>query len=50
MLTSVSRLLFDGQRILDDQTALDLDMEEGDAIEVLLERALLVTLLMRERY
>ena len=32
------RLLFDGQRIADDQTAADLEMEEGDAIEVLLER------------
>jgi hypothetical protein len=31
-------LLFDGQRIQDDQNAADLDMEEGDAIEVLLER------------
>ena len=31
-------LLFDGARILDDQTANDLEMEEGDAIEVLLER------------
>ncbi|WRT66000.1 uncharacterized protein IL334_002951 [Kwoniella shivajii] len=32
------RLLFDGQRILDDQTANDLDLEDGDAIEVLLEQ------------
>lgn len=32
------RLLFDGTRIQDDQTAQDLDMEEGDSIEVLLER------------
>ncbi|KAK1927919.1 ubiquitin-related domain-containing protein [Papiliotrema laurentii] len=32
------RLLFDGQRIQDDQNAADLDMEEGDAIEVLLEQ------------
>jgi hypothetical protein len=31
-------LLFDGTRIVDDQTATDLDMEEGDSIEVLLER------------
>ncbi len=34
----IFRLLFDGQRIQDDQTALDLDLEEGDSIEVLLER------------
>jgi hypothetical protein len=33
-----NRLLFDGNRILDDQTAGDLDIEDGDAIEVLLER------------
>ncbi|WVF70979.1 hypothetical protein IAT40_005775 [Kwoniella sp. CBS 6097] len=32
------RLLFDGQRILDDQTAADLELEDGDSIEVLLER------------
>ncbi|KAK8865603.1 hypothetical protein IAR55_000747 [Kwoniella newhampshirensis] len=32
------RLLFDGQRILDDQTATDLELEDGDAIEVLLEQ------------
>ncbi|WVR05568.1 hypothetical protein IAU60_002587 [Kwoniella sp. DSM 27419] len=32
------RLLFDGQRILDDQNATDLDLEDGDAIEVLLEQ------------
>jgi len=32
------RLLFDGNRIGEDQTAADLDMEEGDAIEVLLEQ------------
>ncbi|KAK4683746.1 small ubiquitin-related modifier, partial [Tremellales sp. Uapishka_1] len=32
------RLLFDGKRIMDDETANDLDMEEGDAIEVLLEQ------------
>ncbi|KAI9634428.1 ubiquitin-related domain-containing protein [Dioszegia hungarica] len=32
------RLLFDGNRILDDQTAADLDIEDGDAIEVLLEQ------------
>ena len=31
-------LLFDGQRIMDEQTANDLEMEEGDSIEVLLER------------
>lgn len=31
-------LLFDGQRITDDQTAADLDIEDGDSIEVLLER------------
>ena len=36
----MNSLLFDGQRIADDQTAADLDMEEGDAIEVLLERTL----------
>ena len=30
--------MFDGERIQDDQTALDLDMQEGDTIEVLLER------------
>jgi hypothetical protein len=33
-------LLFDGTRIQDDQTAQDLEMEEGDSIEVLLEREL----------
>lgn len=33
-----SRLLFDGHRILDHQTANDLDLEDGDAIEVQLER------------
>ena len=32
------RLLFDGTRILDEQTASDLDIEDGDSIEVLLER------------
>ncbi|WWC88198.1 uncharacterized protein L201_003103 [Kwoniella dendrophila CBS 6074] len=32
------RLLFDGTRILDDQTASDLDLEDGDSIEVLLEQ------------
>jgi hypothetical protein len=31
-------LLFDGQRVLDDQTAADLEMEDGDSLEVLLER------------
>lgn len=31
-------LLFDGQRIVDNQTAEDLEMEDGDVIEVLLER------------
>lgn len=31
-------LLFDGARIMDDQTAADLDIEDGDSIEVLLER------------
>jgi len=36
----ISRLLFDGTRIQDDQTAQDLEMEEGDSIEVLLEREL----------
>lgn len=37
-----SSLLFDGQRIQDNQTAEDLDMEDGDVIEVLLERELRV--------
>jgi small ubiquitin-related modifier len=32
------RLLFDGQRIQEDQTAQDLDLEDGDSLEVLLER------------
>jgi hypothetical protein len=32
------RLLFDGQRITEDQTAADLELEDGDALEVLLER------------
>ncbi|OWT40838.1 hypothetical protein J008_01518 [Cryptococcus neoformans] len=32
------RLLFDGHRILDHQTANDLDLEDGDAIEVQLEQ------------
>ncbi|WVQ96980.1 hypothetical protein IAU59_004089 [Kwoniella sp. CBS 9459] len=36
-VTSI-RLLFDGQRILDDQTAADLELEDGDSIEVLLEQ------------
>jgi len=31
-------LLFDGQRITEDQTAADLELEDGDALEVLLER------------
>ncbi|WOO85752.1 Small ubiquitin-related modifier 1 [Vanrija pseudolonga] len=31
------RLLFDGQRILDNATADDLDMEDGDVVDVLLE-------------
>jgi hypothetical protein len=34
----IVRLLFDGQRITEDQTASDLDLEDGDALEVLLER------------
>jgi hypothetical protein len=34
----IERLLFDGTRILEDQTASDLDLEDGDALEVLLER------------
>ncbi|WWD18221.1 hypothetical protein CI109_102671 [Kwoniella shandongensis] len=32
------RLLFDGQRILDTQTAEELELEDGDALEVLLEQ------------
>jgi hypothetical protein len=32
------RLLFDGARIQDDQTAADLELEDGDSLEVLLER------------
>ncbi|BEI82392.1 hypothetical protein CcaverHIS002_0302600 [Cutaneotrichosporon cavernicola] len=32
------RLLFDGARILDNQTAEDLDLEDGDVLEVLLEQ------------
>ncbi|GFZ43427.1 hypothetical protein JCM24511_01147 [Saitozyma sp. JCM 24511] len=36
------RLLFDGKRIMDEETAQDLDLEEGDAIEVLLEHRPLV--------
>lgn len=35
------RLLFDGNRITDDQTAADLEMDDGDSIEVLLERKLI---------
>ena len=31
-------MLFDGQRITEDQTAADLELEDGDALEVLLER------------
>lgn len=31
-------LLFDGERIADHQTAEDLELEDGDVIEVLLER------------
>jgi hypothetical protein len=34
----INRLLFDGQRITEDQTAADLELEDGDALEVLLER------------
>lgn len=34
----VPRLLFDGKRILDNQTAEDLELEDGDAIDVRLER------------
>lgn len=37
-LADLGRLLFDGNRIMDDQTAADLDIEDGDSIEVLLER------------
>ena len=33
-------LLFDGQRINDTATAADLDLEDGDSLEVLLERTL----------
>ena len=36
----MDRLLFDGQRITEDQTASDLELEDGDALEVLLERKL----------
>ncbi|KAL7423615.1 SUMO protein smt3 [Cryptotrichosporon argae] len=32
------RLLFDGDRIQDGQTAADLDLEDGDCIDVLLEQ------------
>ncbi|WVN85504.1 uncharacterized protein L203_100650 [Cryptococcus depauperatus CBS 7841] len=32
------RLLFDGARILEDQTADDLELEDGDALEVQLEQ------------
>ncbi|WVQ85725.1 hypothetical protein IAT38_007891 [Cryptococcus sp. DSM 104549] len=32
------RLLFEGQRIQDHQTALDLDLEDGDSLDVLLEQ------------
>ncbi|EJT48269.1 hypothetical protein A1Q2_06429 [Trichosporon asahii var. asahii CBS 8904] len=32
------RLLFDGERIADHQTAEDLELEDGDVIEVLLEQ------------
>lgn len=35
---SVNSLLFDGERIADHQTAEDLELEDGDVIEVLLER------------
>jgi len=37
-LLTYDRLLFDGQRIAEDQTAQDLDLEDGDSLEVLLER------------
>ena len=32
------RLMFDGERIQDEQTASDLGLQEGDSIDVLLER------------
>ncbi|KAG8466440.1 hypothetical protein KFE25_002196 [Diacronema lutheri] len=32
------RFLFDGQRITGDQTPKDLDMEDGDAIDVMVEQ------------
>lgn len=32
------RLLFDGRRITETDTAAELDLEDGDALEVLLER------------
>lgn len=35
---NVISLLFDGERIADHQTAEDLELEDGDVIEVLLER------------
>lgn len=38
MAVLIHRLLFDGQRITEDQTAQDLDLEDGDSLEVLLER------------
>lgn len=38
MADSVISLLFDGERIADHQTAEDLELEDGDVIEVLLER------------
>jgi len=40
MTMLMDRLLFDGQRITEDQTASDLELEDGDALEVLLERKL----------
>ncbi|ODN83996.1 hypothetical protein L202_00031 [Cryptococcus amylolentus CBS 6039] len=32
------RLIFDGERILDHQTAADLDLEDGDSLDVVLQQ------------
>ena len=37
-IADYGRLLFDGQRIGEGQTAEDLELEDGDSLEVLLER------------
>ncbi|ODO07628.1 hypothetical protein L198_01209 [Cryptococcus wingfieldii CBS 7118] len=34
----INRLIFDGERILDNQTAADLDLEDGDSLDVVLQQ------------